>query len=54
MKKWSLMSSIIVPLVRDRYLLLDKMWSIREELPFCIRVALKLFRRNPVLVKVVM
>ena len=51
-KKWSLMSPINVPLVKEVVLLFVKMWSIRVELPFCILVALRLVKRKPELVMV--
>ena len=42
--KWLLMSSVIVPLMMLSVLQLVSMWSIRDELPLCMRVVLKLVR----------
>ena len=52
--KWSLMSSMMVPLVMVKALLLVSIWSMREDEPFCMRDALKFVNRNPALVILVM
>ena len=42
--KWSLISSVIVPLTMLSVLQLVSMWSISDELPLCMCVVLKLVR----------
>ena len=45
--KWSLMSFIMTPEVKDKFLELVKIWSIKEILSLKIRVALLIVWMNP-------
>ena len=52
--KWSLMSSMMVPVVMVKALLFVSIWSMRVDEPFCMQDALKFVNRNPALVILVM